>query len=507
MIIPILHTSARVTVRLLLGFCSILVATLSAAPSVHQWGVGEISLTGPSAGNPFVDTQLSVRFTHGTRTVASRGFYDGEGIYRARFMPDEPGAWAWRTESNQPELNGKTGELTVDAPARGTHGPVRVRDKFHFAYADGTPYFPFGTTCYAWAHQGDELEEQTLLTLRTAGFNKLRMTVFPKDYTFNKNEPVYHPFERNAQGKPDFVRFNPAFFRHFEKRLTQLGELGVEADIILFHPYDRWGYARMDEEADLRYLGYLIARLAAFRNVWWSAANEYDLFNRPEAQWDRYLQFIELYDPYGHLRSIHNGRRLYDHSKSWITHVSIQHPDTIAMAEWRDKWGKPVVDDECEYEGNIPDAWGNLAPQELTHRVWNGVMLGGYVGHGETYLDPNDVLWWSKGGALHGEAYKRMSFLRKLLEEENAGIDPKPPGWLWRSVAEGTQGPRRWAYFGRHQASRWTTEGLAGDRPYRIDIIDTWEMNVKTLPETFHGKAEIVLPARSYMAVRVRPAD
>ena len=31
-------------------------------------------------------------------------------------------------------------------------------------------------------------------------------------------------------------------------------------------------------------------------------------------------------------------------------------------------WGKPIVNDELEYEGDISLAWGDLTPQELTHR-------------------------------------------------------------------------------------------------------------------------------------------
>ncbi len=31
-------------------------------------------------------------------------------------------------------------------------------------------------------------------------------------------------------------------------RIAALRDLGIEADIILFHPYDRWGYATMDAE-------------------------------------------------------------------------------------------------------------------------------------------------------------------------------------------------------------------------------------------------------------------
>jgi hypothetical protein len=54
-------------------------------------------------------------------------------------------------------------------------------------------------------------------------------------------------------------------------------DLGIEADLILWHPYDRWGFSRMTKEEDDLYLSYVIARFAAYRNVWWSLANEYDL--------------------------------------------------------------------------------------------------------------------------------------------------------------------------------------------------------------------------------------
>src|SRR5262249_30688748 len=149
-----------------------------------------------------------------------------------------------------------------------------------------------GTTCYVWTHQGDALEEQTLATLRTAPFNKLRMCVFPKSYAFNNNEPLYYPFPllqvgplgwqgghmvESSQGWVfDWDCFDPAFFRHFEGRVGDLRALGIEADIILFHPYDRWGFATMDPTTDDRYLRYIVARLGAYRNVWWSLANEFD---------------------------------------------------------------------------------------------------------------------------------------------------------------------------------------------------------------------------------------
>ncbi len=187
---------------------------------IEQWNIFELVLTGPadgtssSDGNPFIEVELSAESQQADRSVMFDGFYDGEGVYRIRFMPAAVGAWTDRTHSNRAELDARTGEFMCIAAGEGNHGPVRVRNTFHFAYADGTLYLPFGTTCYAWTHQGDALEEQTLATLAHAPFNKLRMCVFPKHYIYNKNEPLYYPFARDASGRHDTTRFNPEFFRH-----------------------------------------------------------------------------------------------------------------------------------------------------------------------------------------------------------------------------------------------------------------------------------------------------
>lgn len=73
------------------------------------------------------------------------------------------------------------------------HGVVRVDRTFHFSYEDATRFIPIGTTAYAWTHQSAALQEETLSTLGTQCFNKLRMCVFPKSYLFNSNEPPRYP--------------------------------------------------------------------------------------------------------------------------------------------------------------------------------------------------------------------------------------------------------------------------------------------------------------------------
>ena len=468
--------------------------------TVERWDIFEVTLTGPSEGNPFLDVTVTATFTHQHRAVEIEGFYDGGACYKVRFMPDTVGEWRYTTHSNAPALDGMDGVFT-STPAEGNnHGPVRTHKTYHFIYEDGTPHFSFGTTCYVWNHQGDAMEEQTLETLRTAPFNKMRMCVFPKHYTFNHNEPEYHAFDRREDGTFDFERFNPAFFRHFEQRVGDLRDLGIEADLILFHPYDRWGYSTMPPEVDDRYLRYLIARLAPYRNVWWSMANEYDLMRSKTMQdWDRFFRIVQTLDPYQHLRSIHNCQTFYDHSKPWVTHCSVQRANLEDVSLWREQYRKPVVVDECQYEGNIQHNWGDITAQELTHRFWEGSARGGYVGHGETYLHPEDILWWSKGGVLHGQSPARIAFLREIMEA-GPTIDPFQTNW---DLTQGGDDSYRLIYLGCHRpAIKMIT--LPDDKCYAVEVIDTWSMTVTPLEGVFSGACQIPLPGTPYLALRIR---
>jgi len=499
----------------------------------EQWDIVEIELAGPSDGNPFMDVKLTATFRSDGAEQTVAGFYDGDGVYRVRFMPNRAGRWRYKTHSNVSELDGKTGQFEVVAAKPPNHGPVRVHNMYHFAYEDGTPYKPLGTTCYAWTSQAAALQEQTLKTLATAPFNKLRMCVFPKRYRWNENEPPLYPFEGTPPNRWDFTRFNPEFFQNLEKRIGQLRDLGIEADIILFHPYDEghWGFDRMPDEADDRYLRYLISRLAAYRNVWWSLANEYDFMTeKQESDWDRLIHIVREADPYGHLTSIHNGRQLYNHTNPLLTHASIQNGSAAEEAGravlYRDVYRKPIVFDEIKYEGNIPLRWGNLSAEEMVHRFWECIIAGTYPGHGECYLHPSDILWWSKGGVLHGQSPARIAFLREILETSpTGGIDPVDK-WQVANVAGkpgeyylvyfGAKSPRRWKFqLPRHQ--RGNASELSGGMKFRVEVLDTWKMTIAPIDQVFTirqpaesdytavdiDNTTIVLPDEPWLALRI----
>jgi hypothetical protein len=471
---------------------------------VPMYGRFELVLDGPSHGNPFVDVALMATVDTPSGTVDVPGFYDEAGIYRLRYLPLEIGEHRFRTSSNARSLDGIEGGFQVSEAEPGQHGPVRVERTFHFSHADGTRYLPIGTTAYAWTHQGDALEEQTLATLAEAPFNKIRMCIFPKSYLYNENEPVRYPFVGGIDHGFDLQRFDVSYWRHLEERIRQLAELGIQADIILFHPYDRWGFATMDAAADDRYLSYAIARLASFGNVWWSLANEYDLMPaKSNADWERFASIVQRDDPTNHLLSIHNCFDFYDYSRPWVTHASVQRRDLYKTAEmtteWRELWHKPVVIDECAYEGDIDQGWGNITGVEMVRRFWEGAVRGGYVGHGETYLRSDEILWWSKGGELRGSSPERIAFLRAVLEDAPREIEPIAIDWDTPSA--GVDGEYYLFYYGFNQPRfrRFLWDPTVA---YTVDVIDTWNMTIERLPGVCRGRFTVDLPARPYIALR-----
>lgn len=467
-----------------------------AVRAVEQWGVHEVTLQGSGPATPYVKVQLRAKFTQGGQTIEVRGFWDGGDVYRVRFSPPTPGEWHYETKSNVPDLDGKAGSFAATRPTGDNHGPVEVFDTFYLRRADGTPYHQFGTTCYAWVHQTPELEGQTLKTLAVSPFNKIRFCVFPKSYAYNKNDPEFFAFQKGADGRLDFARPDPVFWRHFEGRILDLQKLGIEADIILWHPYDRWGFADMSDEEDDRYLRYCIDRLGAFRNVWWSLANEYDFMtdkpreshrgNKQWEDWDRFFAILEKEDPYQRLRGIHNGRVWYDHTKAWVTHASLQTSDMNKGVSFREKYRKPVIYDECKYEGNVPQGWGKLTAREMTQRFWLGTMGGCYVGHGETYLHPDDILWWAKGGVLHGESPKRIQWLKDFMAEAPPFHELRPMGDDKGRFVLGKPGEYYLVYC---VTVRPQSVELPGDHPYKVDLIEPWAMTIAPIgtarPGTF----------------------
>ena len=160
----------------------------------------EVAVKGEAVENPFAGPVVTGTFTGDHEEITVEGFFDGDDCYRVRFMPSYEGHYRYRITGNV--LSGEvSGEFDVMPAAEGNHGRVQVVDGRYLGYEDGTPYYSVGTTCYAWVHQSEELQNQTLETLAAAPFNKIRFCIYPKYYEFNRSEPLTYPYERgNGEG-------------------------------------------------------------------------------------------------------------------------------------------------------------------------------------------------------------------------------------------------------------------------------------------------------------------
>ncbi|MBT2291520.1 DUF5060 domain-containing protein [Paenibacillus albidus] len=285
---------------------------------IERYEMFELQLNGKEPVGSHVNVDCAAEFTNDEIKVTVKGFYSGNDEYKIRFMPQERGVWKYEVQSSNVEPI--CGEFECVGNTGNNHGSVEAKG-MHFQYADGSTYIPFGTTAYAWTHQPAELVELTKHTLSQSPFNKIRMCVFPKSMVYNHNDPELYPFAKDAEGAWDVHRPDFAFWAYLENQLTALMEMGIEADLILFHPYDKWGFAKMSREENLTYLDYCARRLSSFQNVWWSLANEYDMvFNKTPEDWNAFGTFISQEDPYHHLLSVHNWLTVFDFKKPWVTH-------------------------------------------------------------------------------------------------------------------------------------------------------------------------------------------
>ncbi len=498
---------------------------------MYQYEMFEITLKKETADN--TPKEITAEICVGGNCRQIKGFYAGDGVYKVRFLPKEPGRYRWKI-SGEVEAQGE--ELCREAK-KGAHGLVQPSG-LHFVYEDGSRFVPVGTTVYALLHQEKELREQTMETLAESPFNKVRLCVFPKHFDYNSNEPELLPFLL-TDGRPDPEKPCYEFWDRMEDYIGRLNDLGIQADLILFHPYDRWGFAKWSKEECLTYLTYAVRRLSAYPNIWWSLANEYDAVTDFAYEWwAEFAALIRREESCRHNLSNHNLLRKWDFANRDTTHVCLQSAAFEEVPELMIKYGKPICFDECGYEGNIPFLWGNLSGFELVNRFWQAATMGAYCTHGETFWNPEELLWWSKGGTFHGESVPRIAFLKKILEslpgdltyevsdverafykEGKAGIkrmaaEGKYPAQfvdypeelqpaLIRTMAEmrSSYGDEAILIYNARQCRKFLDVSFPETRKYTVEIIDVWDMTRQVTMCGVSGKVRVEMPGKEGIAI------
>jgi hypothetical protein len=406
--------------------------------TVPRWEIHEFELHGQSrVDNPFRDAALIGEFTSPSGKVLTvEGFHDGGDTWRLRFAPDEEGQWRYSLRGEKVDLLAQ-GQFCCVAP-RG-HGFIRIHpdNPYAFAYADGTPFFPMGDTCYGLYDDSPikvELRRKYLETRRSQRFNFVRMSI-GHSYERARSDPAFWAWG-GTPTHPDLDRFNPAFFRGFDDLLRQMRQCGMNVELLLLNFY-RLPFTDTKQwtaERERLWLRYVIARYGAFDNIFlWTLANEYEThpdgryrLDRPgDVEWaNTTARLVKQFDPYHHPVTVHpvissstKGTSPRDPYESpWqiggffgegdeidvLSHQTGQHGEGTMWDETLQCWigdsvelvasvhadrrfSKPVLNTENGYEylrGQPTEKKQVHHTDKVRHSAWRIVCAGGYFAAG-----------------------------------------------------------------------------------------------------------------------------
>ena len=112
-----------VVLACLITLAANLAAVAQTTPAVQRWGVFEASFEEHALPSGSIDIAITATFTQGGQSITVPGFWDGGDTFKIRFSPPAVGRWTFKTASDRPGLNGRTGSFVAveptDASTRG----------------------------------------------------------------------------------------------------------------------------------------------------------------------------------------------------------------------------------------------------------------------------------------------------------------------------------------------------------------------------------------------------
>ncbi len=263
------------------------------AATALKFGVHEIMLTGDgSVANPF-DTVASVLFTPpsgAARAVTVVAFYDGGNTWRARTYVSEPGPWRWQTRcATDPQLDGTAGSFAaVDSTLRGrllTH-PKNPRqwmteDGRWFLNINDTAYFLF---C-ANDGNGDPVSHRDFQAyVRDAqahGITSFRSWFYhgPRKFMGPDNSDRERWRDLFADDALSRIELSHQQFADLRLQWMLNNHPDLYLQLMLFplgvpwrQDADFWSHLSAPQKD--RVLRYLVARYAAYPQLWWLIVND-----------------------------------------------------------------------------------------------------------------------------------------------------------------------------------------------------------------------------------------
>ena len=198
--------------------------------STSWYGPATVVATIPFSGDPY-DPEVNdavVDFVSASGAKVHRlAYFVGDGKFASTLVAPSPGKYTARFS-----LNGKVvAELpdAVDVETKLPHGFIGLKDR-HFAWTDGTPYFPIGYD-YAWKGVPNETVAQGMTKMGQSGANWSRIW---SDHWDGKN-----PFWPGGKEKLPGRELSQGPLKNWDGILSAAEMAGVSFQFVVFHhgPY------------------------------------------------------------------------------------------------------------------------------------------------------------------------------------------------------------------------------------------------------------------------------
>jgi len=303
--------------------------------------------------NPFADATLTATFVApDDRNIRVSGFYAGDGTWKVRGTLDQEGAWYYRVDfkaGDAAEVR-HGGAKCVPSKAPGFVRIARDNPRF-LAFADGSRFYPIGTGTEALGAPNaagepantPEVWEAYLLACAKAGMNKSRIFLLEVPWVpaaTVQRHPDLSPWPLRGDGAGyDLTRFSLGFWDKLDAVIAEGAKAGIVFELTVFDETglaegngNRWSLHPFNERnggplaglagcptfydlsnaanraAQEAYVGYLLARTAAYPNVYYELSNEMNRRGSAGAlglRWvEHWAAFLREHDPYDHLVSL-----------------------------------------------------------------------------------------------------------------------------------------------------------------------------------------------------------
>lgn len=421
---------------------------------VPQWQRTELAFTGTGTyANPVTQVNLMVTFTGPSNQVYNvPGFWDGGNTWRVRFAPPTPGTWMFTNSCNVADAGlARNGSLLVSAPT-GTnalylHGGFlhNSADNHYLTYADGTPFFWLGDTCWfcpgnlapmnggtSAQYVTDSMFKQWVNQRKSQNFDIMHMA-FIGTLDVNNSSP---------QTQMSSGTIDPAYWQQVDRYMNYANDAGVVPAVIL----DTWNYDLPNFTTNqlLFVWRYFVARYGAHA-VTFLIAGEYNAdqnnLTNDLVKVNAIGTLIKQIDPYQRVFTVHpagyaQGDRRQQWGWPWYGFIMFQgehfgHGQVPATAIYTAGWNdnKPVIEGEANYEGLYGGSANMVLPSDVRGTAYHAIQAGaagytyGVAGLWYPTQSTNDNTFWSTFGtslpwwqALDFQGATNLTYLRRFYE-------------------------------------------------------------------------------------------